>query len=225
MADREFVSFIPKIQPSVPGCPQPLILQHIRDAAIRACERTLVWRYMIPLFDLTPGEYEYTFNVPSGTKVHAIFEAMVNGNPLQRLTLEQALVKYPEWADLYDTIPFDPVAAKASQPRAITQTTPNEFIVLPLPDDEDTYTVRMFTALKPTKTATGIEETIFDELEDAIMHGALQHLLLIPQVHWSDLNLASYHAKQFVYHLAEARARANLGNVRGSMSVRMQPFA
>lgn len=225
MAIRDFISMVPRIQPSAPGCPQPTIIQHIREAAIRACERTLAWRYMVPLFDLTPGEYEYTFNVPSGTKVHAVFEAIVNGNPLHRLTLEQALVRYPEWADLYDEDPFDPVAAKAGQPRVITQINPSQFMVLPLPDAEDTYKVRMFTALKPTRDATGIDEVIFDELEDVIMHGTLQHLLLMPQVNWSDLSLASYHSKQFVYHLANARARANLGNVRGSMSVRMQPLA
>jgi len=67
--------------------------------------------------------------------------------------------------------------------------------------------------------------TIFDDLEDAIMHGALQEMLVLPNVSWTDRELAAYHAKQYVFHTAERRARANLGNVRGTMTVKMQPFA
>jgi hypothetical protein len=56
------------------------------------------------------------------------------------------------------------------------------------------------------------------------MHGTLQHLLVLPNQAWSDRELAAYHAKQYVYQTAERRARANLGNVRGNMRARMQPF-
>jgi hypothetical protein len=48
----------------VPGCPQPTIVQYIRDAAIRTCERTLYWRYLVPLFNVLPGVSEYTYNKP-----------------------------------------------------------------------------------------------------------------------------------------------------------------
>jgi hypothetical protein len=84
--------------------------------------------------------------------------------------------------------------------------------------------MRMFVALKPKKNATGMDEFIMDELEEVIMHGALQHLLVLPNQAWSDRELAAYHAKQYVFQTSERRARANLGNVRGTMRVRMQPF-
>ena len=82
----------------------------------------------------------------------------------------------------------------------------------------------MFFALKPKKFGTAMDEVIFDELEEVIMHGALQHLLVLPNQAWSDRELAAYHAKQYVYQTSERRARANLGNVRGTMRTRMQPF-
>ena len=47
MADREFVSLAPRLASDVVGCPQPVLVQHIRDAAIDACERSLAWRYQI----------------------------------------------------------------------------------------------------------------------------------------------------------------------------------
>jgi hypothetical protein len=55
MSTRTFMSLVNRLAPSVPGCPQPIIEQHVRDAAIEACERTLAWRYEQPMTPLTPG--------------------------------------------------------------------------------------------------------------------------------------------------------------------------
>lgn len=255
MANRSFDSLVPLLQPSVPGCPQPIIVQYIRDSAIRTCERTLLWRQQLPLFNLQPGVFEYLYNSPAHTEVHVLFEAHVNGFPLLKLTLEQALERYPSWADLFGGIDpevvwggsltggfnhsqlntvqynantelvFPPEAMEAaSNPRFITHLGPTKYIVLPLPDDEREYKVRMFVALKPKRSATGMDEDIFNELEDSIMHGALQHLLVLPNFSWSDRELASYHAKQYVFTTSERRARANLTNARGMLRVRLQPF-
>lgn len=256
MATRLFTDLLPKVLPSVPGCPQPLAVQHIRDAAIRACERTLAWRYVQPKFNLLPGVHEYAYDKPADTEVHVLFEAMVNDRPLNRLTLEQALYQYPDWADLYsgedpailwsltppnsynsfeynealfnENAPFvlpDAVVAAATEPRAITQLTPDKYIVLPLPDNEKPYTVRMFYALKPTRVAAGMDQVVFNDLEDVIVHGALQQLLVMPSVAWSDRELASYHAKQGLFTLTERRARANLGNARGTLVATYPKFA
>jgi len=253
MATRSFESLVYKLSPSVPGCPQPTIVQYIRDAAIRTCERTLSWRYQIPVFNLSPGIVEYTFDKPDDTEVHAIFEAIVNCNPLDRVTLEQAIHRYPCWADLYNglsaaeiwgqsalynspqynQLPYNangefvlPEGALegARDPLIITQVTPDKYIVLPMPDDEKDYEMRMFVALKPSRDAAGMDEFMFNELEDVIMHNALQHLLVLPETNWSDRELATYHAKQYLFHLTERRARANLGNARATMTARSQPF-
>jgi len=255
MADRAFTTLIPRVGASVPGCPQPTILNYIRDAAIRTCERTLFWRYLVPKYNLLPGVHEYLYNKPENADVHVMFEMLVNDLPLDRVVLEEAIRRFPQWADLYSGQPasvlwsetpsgtynsFDyneelfnggspfvlpeSVVADASTPQAVCQLSPDKYIVLPLPDADRTYEVRMFLGLKPKKTATGMDEVAFDELEETIMHGALQHLLVLPNTNWSDRELASYHARQYTYNVAERRARANLGNMRGMMRVRMQPF-
>lgn len=255
MSDRTFASLVPKVNPSVPGCPQPTIIQYIRDAAIRACERSLVWRYEVPSFNLSPGVFEYFYNKPSTTDVHAVFAALLNDQPMDRLTLEQAIQAYPQWADIYSGLsavelwslvdpnafnsdqynesPFngnpnltvpDEAVADGGEPRSICQLTPDKYLVLPLPDKAKTYRMRMFVALKPKRTATGMDDVIFDELEDVIVHGALQHLLVLPNTNWSDRELASYHARQYLAQVSERRARANLGNMRGTLRAQMQPF-
>jgi hypothetical protein len=230
--------------------------QFIREAAIRACERTLAWRYAVPLFQLIPGVHEYAYDKPVTTDVHAVFATIMNDRRLQNMTLDQALQLYPQWADLYsgedpaavwsltpsntfnadefNTAQFnqqstyvvpDAIVADASEPQIICQLTPDKFLVVPLPDDERTYTIRQFVALKPKRTSSGMDEVIMNDLEDVIVHGALQQLLLLPNTAWESKELAAYHAKQFIFQIAERRARANLGNVRGMMRAQMQPFS
>lgn len=254
MATRTFESLVPKVNPSVQGCPFPMIVQHIRDAAIRTCERTLTWRYVEPTYSLTPGVHEYAYRKPVGSEVHAVFAAIVNKYPLEILTLDDAINRQPEWADYFGGV--DPASmwtdgavynsstfnngvynesgvftisqealADASDPRVFTQLTPDRFVVLPLPGDDEPYRLRLFYALKPKQDAESMPAAIMDDLSEAIIHSALQELLVISNKPWTDLKLASYHAKQYTFKVTERRARANLGNARATMSVKMRPFA
>jgi hypothetical protein len=255
MTTKKFESLMDLVNPSLQGCPYPLVLQNIKDSAIRTCERTLYWRHVQPVFALTAGIYEYKYRKPVSSDVHAVFSAVVNNTaPLRMLTLEDAIAEYPQWADVYGGVDMAQLWSEggslntseyngqefnypavftapeesyqnASDPRVITQVTPDKFVVLPLPDDAKAYNIRMIYALKPKKDATFMPAVILDELTDVIVHGALQELLVMPNHPWTDRELASYHAKQYLAKLTERRARANLGNGRTSLSVRMRSFA
>ena len=257
MAERTFASLIPRVNPSAPGCPQPLILQAIRDAAIRTCERTLAWRQVAPKMALMPGVHEYEYPKPAGTDVHAVFSAVLNEQSiLQPITLDAARELYPAWADLYSGVApdelwtgtpsgtfgafgygagafnaggpaemTDAAMEKASEPRVIVTVTPDRFVVLPLPDNAKPYSLRLIYALKPKRSATGMDSVIMDELEDLLVHSALQDLLVMPSTNWGDRELAAYHAKQYLSRVTERRARANLGTARGTLRVKHLPFA
>ena len=223
MATRSYISLAARINPSVPGCSLPMLEQYIRDASIATCERTLAWRYEQPTFNLTPGVYKYAYSKPVETTVQTVMYASLNDSPLSAVTLEDATRRYPNWAKT-STTDAD-IALYGSQPMVFTQLSPNSYIVLPAPDAEATYTIRMIYALKPTRDSEGMDEVIMNELEPAIIHKTLQELLVLPGVAWSDRELASYHAKQFISKVSEYRANASLGNMRASVSVRMRPFA
>jgi hypothetical protein len=217
MATRSFLTLVNRLSPSVPGCPQPIILQYVRDAAIEACEKTLAWRYEQPMIRLTPGVYEYPYNNPTNTEVHAFLTAAVNGNAVDPVTLEQLYKRYPDWPSL------DP--DKRADPRFICQLDPDNFVLAPIPDNTVNYDLKMIVALKPLRESEFMDKTILDDLENVIMHGALQHLLVLPGKNWTDRELATYHAKQYLSKITERRARANLGAARASMSVQMRPLA
>ena len=166
MATRTFLSLAQRLLPSVPGCPQPVLEHYIRDAAIEACEKTLAWRYQQFPIRLTPGVYEYQYDNPAQTEVHAFLTASVNGQPIHPVTLEDIHRRFPDWPNL------DP--NKQSDPRFVFQLDPDNLSVAPIPDALHTYDLNMVVALKPLRTATGMDKTVFDDLENVIMHGALQ---------------------------------------------------
>ena len=213
---RTFVDISNRLSPSVPGCPTPIIEQYVRDTAIETCERTLAWRYEQPRIRLVTGVHDYAYECPTQSEVHAFITATVNDEMLTPVTLDKMYHLYPRW-------PNQPTTSRA-KPKYITHLDADHFSVAPIPDSTESYDVRMIVCLKPLRTATEMDKTVLDELENVIMHGALQHLLVLPDRSWSDRELASYHAKQFVFKLQERRARANLGAGRASMRVQGQPF-
>lgn len=223
MDRRAFSTLAPKVNTSLPGCPYPLVAQYVRDAAIRVCERTLVWRYEQPEILLTPGQAEYTFPTPVDTDVQAVLAVTLNDEHLRVAPLEVAFEQHPQWPVLTDDP--DEIAERGSQPQLLTQVGVRSFVVLPMPDAERDYRLRFIYALKPTRDAADMAGDILSEYEDAIVHGALQHLLVMPGVEWADRELASYHAKQFLLATTTARARANLTAFRGGLYARAPRFA
>lgn len=114
----------------------------------------------------------------------------------------------------------DSIVAEGSRPEAVTVVSPQRYIVLPLPDAEETYTARMWLALKPLRTATEMDEQAFNELEDLIVWGALESLLAMPNKPWTNPDFSVHYGQKFREGYFEKRRRANIGHVRGPMSVR-----
>jgi hypothetical protein len=217
MATRLFISLENQLSASVPGCPRPAIEQYVRNSAIEVCEKTLGWRYEQPLIRLTPGVYEYEYETPDDSEVTTVIYAAVNGNSITPIAQELLHQQYPDWPS--------PEAGKRSTPQALAQLDPDHFVIAPVPDGTITYDIKMFVALKPTLSARGMDSKVMDEMEPIIIHGALQHLLALPNKSWTDRELATYHAKQYVYKTSGRRAKTNLGAARASMTVRMRPLA
>lgn len=218
MTTRLFKTVEGKITPITPGVPQPVIVQHVRDSAIEACERTLAWRYEQDAITLTPGVYQYDYEVPDQSEVVGVFHSAISGSALAPVSLEQLLGQYPDW-------PNTATDARGN-PSLVAQYDPDHFVLAPVPDTPTTpYQIKMILALRPTMDATGMDQTAFDELEPLIVDGALKRLLSIPNQSWTNGDLADYYARQVVFKTASRRAKANHGTVRASLSVQFPPFA
>lgn len=221
MVTRSFVSLENKLAANVPGCPRPTIEQFVRDVAVEVCEKTLVWRYEQDIIPLTAGVYEYDYEVPSNSEVVAVIHAALLADnvfkeKLTPVSQEELHRIYPDWPSADTT--------KRTSPRVLGQFDPDHFVLAPVPDAAQAYSIKMFLALRPTQSATGMDKTAMDEVEQLITHGVLQQLHTIPDKSWTDYNVASYHAKQYTYKTAARRAKANLGVARASLTAQMRPF-
>lgn len=216
MATRLFSDLVNRLAANAPGAPQPVLVTHIRDAAIETCERTNAWRYKHATVTMTAGTSEYSFVPESGAEVHTILTASINGRKLFVKTLEEIHDLYPKWPST--------VSGERATPQYILQITQDSFHVALVPVNS-TDTIEMWVAEKPLDSATGMDETAMDDLETVIVHGALQSLLTMPETTWSDTELAAYHAKQYAFKTAERRARANLGAGRATLIARAPVWA
>ena len=217
MSTRLFSDLVNRITANAPGAPQPVIVTHIRDAAIEAREKTLGWRYKQATITLTAGTYAESFLPPDAfTEVQAILTASINGNDLPVKTLEEIHRLYPKYPSS--------VTAERTTPQYITQVDPDTFYLVQVPVNS-TDTVEMFLALKPIRTATGMDKTAMDAMETVIFHGALQSLLTMPETTWSDVELAAFHAKQYSFKTAAHRANVNAGAGRATLTAQSPVWA
>jgi hypothetical protein len=223
METRAFSTLSAKVSASVPSCAYPVVVDYIRDSAIRVCERTLAWQYTPAALTLTAGQPEYNFAPPPDTVVQAVMRAEFDGTPAEILTYDAAVATIPDWPAA--TTVSAEIADLGSEPRSLTQVGVGRYRVFPMPDAERSYKLAMTFALKPARGSSDMDQAVFDEFEDAILHGALQHLLVLPNVDWTDRELAAYHAKQFLFAVTSARAKTNLGAFRSALVVRGPKFA
>jgi hypothetical protein len=75
----------------------------------------------------------------------------------------------------------------------------------PIPDA--VYTLDVAVALKPSRTATGVPDWVYETWADALVDGAVWKLASIPNKHWSDDQRAMFHKIRFDRAIANARTR------------------
>ena len=60
---------IPQIVPYLPGCPQPLIVEHLREGARRFLIETYAWRESLPAIAVFEDVSCYRIQVPEGAEI------------------------------------------------------------------------------------------------------------------------------------------------------------
>jgi len=181
------------VLPDLPGAPAAAVDIALRQAAISFCEKSLAWRYAHPKIAVTSGTASYAFVPLSGAAVHAITYAEFDGDEIEcnagELNIASAV---DDWRNATGT------------PEYIVGGTTSLQLV-PAPDAGGTLTLKV--ALKPSPSATGIDDDIFNEYREAIVHGALARMMLSPKKPYSSPQLAQYHAQQFEIKTGQAGMR------------------
>jgi hypothetical protein len=185
---RDMEEIFHKVTQYAMQVPEPSVQEHLRNAAITLCKRTRCWR-MQDSFEVT-GDMDDVVCVPSYASLFEIEEARFNDIRLERSKIEG-----------------DMIMADLGQPRYVTQFGPNAVALQPR--GQGTLWVSMF--VMPSLQADVLPDFMIDQFADALGHGALSTLLLIPDQPFSDPQRAAYFDQQFT----QALDRNFAYNVRG----------
>ena len=80
------------------------------------------------------------------------------------------------------------------------------FVYTPSTTIANKYYARV--AVKPTLSATAVDDRVLNKYDETLVDGALGRLLAMPRKPWTDYQLAEYHFVQFESEKSSARSKA-----------------
>ena len=172
------------VLPSVPGCPNPTLDLHIRQAAIEFCRRTLCWVRTLDPVEANGMDIRFDLDLPSQTQAVKLMAVAVNGLEYLLVDTQRGLqlVRQGSGADFsftQDKLTLD---------------------VHPLRGRGDSIEVDM--ALAPSFNASSIETDVASPYVQEIAQGALATLQMMAGVAWSDPGLAAVNKALFNQRVA-----------------------
>jgi len=185
-----WASFYPYVQPHVPGCPEIVVETHLQEAAAEFCAVSQIWRYDIDKDYTSKNTSDYEVEVLTNTVLEDILVMYLDGQPLKRVSDGH-----------YDL----PSTVGTSRPMSFSIYQDEQIRFFPTPDGK--YEFEGVAVLKPSLSATGVEDFIFETHGRSIACGAISKLAAIPGKEWTNPELAAYYKAEFYKHANDAKGR------------------
>lgn len=211
MATVSLKNFLPYVTPKVPACPQPIVLDAVRAAAIDFCERTLLWFEKQAVVAVDSLSFPYTITPPAHGAVTRVTHVFVDGIELQPKTFDVLDI-----SDTWDT--------ETGSPKYYFLVFGSGLRVQPLP--ESSMDMRVTVAYAPTRTAEVVESFLYDIWLDAVAAGALRRLMSDIGAVWFNADGSAFYNQVYASKVHEAMIERNSGvQVVAPLQVRCVPFA
>lgn len=210
MATVAYTTFFPEVLPHVPGCPDPLALNAVRNACYEYCAKTMWWQETRTAVPLTALTLPYTLVAPTGATVSQILSVSIDGAPLGPTPIDQLDNRVSNWR------------ARTGKPQAYYQSNPNTLNLYPIPDGTDSYDVVLRVAYVPTRASTFVDSTMHEYHSEEIASGALARLMSVPGTPWSNPEGAAYHRVLFNNAMVTGSVEATKSYTRTGMQIQMR---
>ena len=199
-----WASFYPYVQPHVSGCPEIVIETHLQEAAAEFCAVSQIWRYDVDKDYTSKNTSDYEVEVLTDTVLEDLLVIYLDGRVLSRVSDKT-----------YDL----PSTTTTSKPFYYSIYQDNQIRFYPTPDGK--YEFEGTAVLKPSLSAKGVEDWIFETHGRSISCGAIARLAAIPGKEWTNPELAAYYKAEFYKHANAAKGRDTR---RSSMKMKMVGF-
>lgn len=208
-------SFMSRILPHVAGCPDITAQEALLDTAIDFCEKTLIVQQTLDTIDTVVDTIEYELTAPRHQAVVlpvAVWfkTTLLEPVPVQAIRNVQAYTNTGE--------PME------GPPRQYFWTAANTIGLYPIPDAAETAALVVRAALKPTRSATQLEDVLYEDWIDTLAHGTLARLHMMKDQPWASADRALLHGREYRAGTQRARIEQSTGRIRTTLSVRMRSF-
>lgn len=195
--------------------------QALRDACIEFCERTEVVQ-TVDTFDVEAGQAEYDVGSPAQQQLCRVIRVTYGDTVLLPVAVDEVRSGAAMRAGV-DT----EVTAEAGTPTRYYQRVPggSEIYLWPVPDVDATAALAVRAAFAPLRSATQVEDVLFNDWMREIVSGALSLLQIVPGQPFTNPTLAEYHRGVFHSGMNRATTQARRGFTRGALGVSHRPFA
>lgn len=191
-----------EVLPDLPGCPQNVAGNAIKNAAIEFCERSFAYVVDHDPIAAVGGQSEYGWAPPTGTKVVRAEHVWYDKKRLAPKTRDEIAGMHAYWPDWEGT------------PLYFVQEKLEKLILVPRPSAALANAIRAKVAVKPSRAAADIDDAIWEKYLEQIASGARAKLFAMQRKPWSDGKLAAYHLARFEEAIGGARLSAFKGHVR-----------
>lgn len=203
MATVTWQSFYPLILPDVANCPTVTVDATLAAVAADFCSRTQIWREQLDQGYTVSNIAEYDLD---GTAViESVLWVVCDGIKLTPTD--------------YRVVPHDRLS-EVNQPTHYWVVNENILRLFPIPNAR--YVLNVGVSLKPSRTAVGVEDWIYETWAETIASGAISRLARVPKKEWTDFSLSEVHRKLYERGVAEAEQR-DVRNI--NLTVKQRPIA
>lgn len=212
MASVAFDLFLPEVLPECPGVPEPVAINAIRNASFDFCRQTLIWSEFKDAAAYTALTAEYQVAPPTGAQVVQVVSlALDDGRTLYPSTLDDIVAARPQWQT--HTGPIETFVHSA----------PGTFRFVAIPENSGTFVAQV--AYAPLRTATSVDERLYNLYLETIKFGALWKLKSLTGQSWTDPAAAAADLQLFNQGIGRAVTDRTRSNSRASLRVAPQWFA
>lgn len=207
MTVKLFNTLFDEVLIDVPGVLQNVALNAIRNAAIEFCEHARCWVVDAEPITSIANQAVYQFEPDSGTEIVGVIQAYYNGVRIDPMTAEQLDLECSQPQSTFVT--GTSWNEQPGTPKYYHVERPDEFVLVPYPDTGIASAIKMKIALKPSRSASGMEKWIIDKYFEELAHGAKGKLCAMQKKPWSDAEKAAYHLREFRLGINKASAHSS----------------
>lgn len=218
---KRLSSFLPWVLPHCMGVTDPYAEQALRDACIEFCERTEVIQG-IDAYSTVAGTAEYEIEAPTQQRLSRVIKVTYNSSEIVPVAIDEVRHGAAMRAGIDTT-----VTSSRGTPTSYYQRMPSDSAIYlwPVPDVSAAGALGVRAAFAPTRSASQVDDALFDTYLNEIVSGALAILMGTPGQPFTNPVLAQYHSKAFASGMAGAIGDAKRGGTRGTLTVQPRAFA